>query len=128
MFQVKKPFLLLEILYCEQNKIASKRFIKKFHQLTEEKYIVNWLTKKLKSFFPLKDCNLHQSSIHYKGICSYGVTNIGETICNVEERCQKIILLTINQNRQNILMNMKDTPFRGVFLLLLQKIAEHVQS
>ena len=28
---IKEPFLLLEIPYCKQNKIASKRFIKKFH-------------------------------------------------------------------------------------------------
>ena len=38
MFVVKKPFLLLEIPYCEQNEIASKRFIKKFHQFTCDKY------------------------------------------------------------------------------------------
>ena len=31
MFTVKKQFLLLEISYCEQNEIASKQFIKKFH-------------------------------------------------------------------------------------------------
>ena len=61
MFEVKKPFLLLEIPYCEQNEIASKRFIKKFHQFTAEKYdiAVKWLTKKVKSLFPLNDRNLH---------------------------------------------------------------------
>ena len=36
MFAVKKPFLLLEIPYCKQNGIASKRFIKKFYQFTSE--------------------------------------------------------------------------------------------
>ena len=63
MFAVKKPFLLLEILYCEQNEISSKRFIKKFHQFTCDKYdiAVKWLTKKVKSLFPLKDRNLHPS-------------------------------------------------------------------
>ena len=47
MFAAKKPFLLLEIPYCEQNEIASKRFIKKFHQFTGDKYdiTVKWLTK-----------------------------------------------------------------------------------
>ena len=29
MFAVKKPFLLLEIPYCQQKEIASKQFIKK---------------------------------------------------------------------------------------------------
>ena len=49
MFAVKKPFLLLEIPYCEQNKIASKRFIKKFNQFTGDKYdiAVKWSTKKV---------------------------------------------------------------------------------
>ena len=88
MFEVKKPFLLLEIPYCEQNEIASKRFIKKFHQFTGEKYYiaVKWLTKKVESLFPLKDRNLHPSYKIYKGICSCGETYIGETIRNVEER------------------------------------------
>ena len=88
MFEVKKPFLLLEIPYCEQNEIASKRFIKKFHQFTGEKYdiAVKWLTKKVKSLFPLKDRNLHPSCKIYKGICSCGETYIDETIRNVEER------------------------------------------
>ena len=71
MFAAKKPFLLLEIPYCEQNEIASKRFIKKFHQFTGDKYdtVVKWLTKKVKSLFPLKDRNLYPSCKIYKGVC-----------------------------------------------------------
>ena len=88
MFAVKKPFLMLEIRYCEHNKIASKQFTKKFHQFTGEKYdiAVKSLTKKVKSLFTLKDWNLHPSCKIYKGVCSCGETNIGETIGNVEER------------------------------------------
>ena len=88
MFAAKKPFLLLEIPYCEKDEIASKRFIKKFHQFTGDKYdiAVKWLAKKVKSLFPLKDCNLHPSCKIYKGVCSCGETYIGETIRNVEER------------------------------------------
>ena len=87
MFTVNKPFLLLEIPYCEQNELASKRFIKKFHQFTGDKYdiAVKWLTKKVKSLFPLKDRNLHPSCKIYKGVGSCGDTWIGETIRNVEE-------------------------------------------
>ena len=61
---------LLEIPYCEQNEIASKRFIKRFHEFTDEKHDmgVKWLTKKLKSHFPLTDCNSHLSCKIYKGI------------------------------------------------------------
>ena len=63
MFEVKEPFLLIEIPYYEQNEIASKQFIEKFHQFTGEKYdmAVKWLTKKVKYLFPLKDRNLHPS-------------------------------------------------------------------
>ena len=55
-FEGKKPFLLLEIPYCEPSEIASKRFIKKFHQFTGEIYdvAVKWLTKKVKSLFHIK--------------------------------------------------------------------------
>ena len=73
MFAVKKPFLLLEIPYCEGNENASKRFIKKFHQFTCDKYdtAVKWLTKKVKSLFPLKDCNLHLSCKIYNSVNLY---------------------------------------------------------
>ena len=76
MFVAKKPFLLLEIPYCEQNEIASKRFIKKFHQFTGDKHniVVKWLTMKVKSLFLLKDRNLHLSCKIYKGICVYSLT------------------------------------------------------
>ena len=88
MFAVKKPFLLLEIPYCQQKEIASKRFIKKLHQCTGDKYdiAVKWLTKKVKSLFPLEDRNLHPSCKINKGICSCGETYVGETIRNVKER------------------------------------------
>ena len=88
MFAVKKPFLLLEIPYCEQNEIASKRFIKKFHQFTGDKYdiAIKWLTKKVKSPFTLKYRNLHPSCKIYKSVCSCGEIYIGETIRNIEER------------------------------------------
>ena len=88
LFEVKKPFLLLEIQYCEQNEIASKRFIKKFHQFTCDKYdiAVKWLAEKMKSLFPLKDRILHPSCKIYKGVYRCGETYIGENIRNVEER------------------------------------------
>ena len=66
-FEVKKPFLLLELLYFKQNEITSEQIIKKFHQFTGEKYIaVKWLTKKVKSHFSLKVCNLHSLCKIYK--------------------------------------------------------------
>ena len=38
MFIEKKPFVLFEIPYCEANEIVLKRFLKKFHTFTEDKY------------------------------------------------------------------------------------------
>ena len=66
----------------------TKLLLRYFHQFTDDKYdiAVKWLTKKVKSLFPLKDCNLHPSCKIYKGVCSCGETYIGETIRNVEER------------------------------------------
>ena len=96
MFEVKNPFLLLEIPYWEQNEIGSKRFIKTFDQFTRDitvkwKYdiTVKWLTKKVKSLFPLKDRNLHLSCKIYKCICSCGEKYNGETIRNVGEPCSE---------------------------------------
>ena len=59
-----------------------------FHQFTDEKYdiAVKWLTKKVKSIFPVRDCNLHLSWKTYEDLCSCGETYIDETIRNVEER------------------------------------------
>ena len=71
MFEVKKPFLLLEILYWDQSEIATRQFIKKFHPFTGQRYCfaVKWLTKKVKPLFPLKVCNLHPSCKVYEGKC-----------------------------------------------------------
>ena len=37
LFDEKKAFLLIEVPCCEINEPASKHFIKKFHQFTNEK-------------------------------------------------------------------------------------------
>ena len=60
-------------------------------KFTSEKYdnAVKWLTKKVKSLFPLKDGSQHPSCKIYQGIYGCGETYIGETILNVEERWSK---------------------------------------
>ena len=42
-----------------------------------------WKTKKVRSFFPLKDKNLHPSCKIYYGLCSCGEDYVGETERNV---------------------------------------------
>ena len=45
---------------------------------------IEWLTKKVKTLFRVKDKSLHQACKIYKGVCSCGESYIGET--NVEIR------------------------------------------
>ena len=72
------------------------------------------------TFYIKRDRNSHPSCKIYKGVCSCGETYIGKTIRNVEERCSEHNSSDIiNQNQLNILLITKNTPFCGVFYLLL---------
>ena len=44
------------------------------------------MTKKTKTLFPLKDRNTHPACKVYEGLCSCGVSYVGETKRNVEQR------------------------------------------
>ena len=48
-----------------------------------------WKTKNVRSFFPLKDKNLHPLYKIYYGLCSCGEDYIGETKRNVSARYDK---------------------------------------
>ena len=87
-FEEEKPFLLVEIPYCEINEQVSKTFIKRFHEFTNNKFkiAVKWITRKVKSLFPLKDRNIYPSCKIYEGKCSCNLTYVGETKKNVEKR------------------------------------------
>ena len=54
-----KPFILVKILYCEQNENASKHFIKKFEAFTNHRYriAIKWITRRVKSLFKVKSKN-----------------------------------------------------------------------
>ena len=129
MFAVKRPFLLLKIPYCEQNEITSKRFIKKFHHFTVDKYDIalKWLTKKVISIFPLRDCNLHPSCKIYEVVSTCGETYIDETIRNVEERWSEHNSADTKSEPAKHLGDNEKHSFYGVFYLLLQKMVEHVK-
>lgn len=87
-FEEKKPFLLIELPYCEENELKAKHFIKKFHVFTNSKYdvAIKWITRKVKSLFVLKDRTLYPSCKVYKGECSCGESYVGETLRNVAVR------------------------------------------
>ena len=63
-------------------------FRKRFNYFTSDSYDLNvvWKTKKVRSFFPLKDKNLHSSCKIYYGLCSCGEDYVGETKRNVTVR------------------------------------------
>ena len=121
---------MLEITYCERNEIASKRFVKKFHQFTDKKrdVTIKWLTKKVKSLFLLKDCNLHPSCIIYKDVCSCGETYIAEIISNVEKRWSEHNSAGNKSEAAKHCADNKEHSFlwNTSFYLLLQKMVEHV--
>ena len=38
LFEITKPYIFVEILYCELNEIKSKHFLKKFHKFTNNSF------------------------------------------------------------------------------------------
>ena len=56
LFEESKPFILVEILYCEENESGFKHFIKKFEAFTNYRYriAIKRITRKVKSLFKLK--------------------------------------------------------------------------
>ena len=80
--------VLIRLPFCESNEKDSKNFIKRLETFTREKYIfkIIWTTKKIRSLFPLKDKNIHRSSVIYEGTCTCGKHYIGETNRNTDIR------------------------------------------
>ena len=58
---------------------------KKFKYFTNDSFDLNvvWKTKKVRSFFPLKDKNLHPSCKIYYDLCSCGEDYVGKAKRNV---------------------------------------------
>ena len=56
-FDLPKPFLLIELPYCEDNENASKVCLKRIHNFTHDKFdiAIKWKTKKVRQLFSLKD-------------------------------------------------------------------------
>ena len=65
-----------------------KTFLNKFYDFTYEKVklIIRWKIRNSKSFFSLKDKDLHHACKIYKWICSCESTYVSETKLNVEVR------------------------------------------
>ena len=59
-FDIPKPFILIELSFCETNEIKSKHFLKKFYRFTKDRFdaAIKWKTKQVKSLFPSILCSL----------------------------------------------------------------------
>ena len=90
-FDVPKPLVLAEILYCPRNETLSKRFIKKFHEFTNNSYKIRIkrVTNRVKQLFKQKSKNPHPSCVIYEGVCVCEQTYIGEMRHNVELRWEE---------------------------------------
>ena len=62
--------MLIEVPYCEKNEASSKRFLKKFHELTNNLYEIKikFITKKMRNLFRLKSKNPHPACVIYEEI------------------------------------------------------------
>ena len=80
--------MFVEIPYCELNEIKSKHFLKKFQKFTNNSFrmVIMWKTRNIQSLLTLKDKNDCKLCVFYKGDCSCGSRDIGETKRNVEVR------------------------------------------
>ena len=81
LFEIAKPFIFVEIPYCELNEIKSKHLLKTFRKLTNNSFrrTKTWKTRNIRSLFPLKDKNDCKLCVIYKGDCSCGSRYIIET-------------------------------------------------
>ena len=57
LFGITKPFIFVEIPYCELNEMKSKHFLKKFHKFNNNGFrmIITWKTRNTQSLFRLKE-------------------------------------------------------------------------
>ena len=87
-FLISKESILVEFPYCPQNELVARRFQSKFHQFNNQKFqvTIKWISKKVKTFFSLKDKNPYPAWQIYKGTCVFDQIYIGKTIRIVHAR------------------------------------------
>ena len=72
MITLYRQISLMSLNHSLRNETLSKRFIKKFHELTNNSYAIRikWITKKMEQSFKLKSRNPHLACVIYEGVCS----------------------------------------------------------
>ena len=96
---------MVEVPYCEENETSSKRFLKKFHELTNDLYEIKtqWIIKKMGNLSHLMSKNPQPACVIYEGICTFKESYLGETKQNVEIHGRNIQTLTKYLNYLDIL-------------------------
>ena len=116
---------MIEILYCDEAKNASKHFINNFEAFTNHRYRIpiQYITRKAKSLFKMISQNLHPSCMIYRGKCWCSEEQIEERKRNVEKRRSyhnNTIVKHLSSNISHLM--------HGKFWCLLQKAIEHVRN
>ena len=90
-----------------RNETLSKRFIKKFHELTNNSYEIRtkWITKKVKQLFKLKSRNPFPSCVIYQGVCVCEQTYINETRLELPREERENTSKDSTSAKQNIMQN-----------------------
>ena len=87
----EKTDIYVRIPFCEKNEKSMPKFLETLEKFTRYKFKINivWITRNIKSLFPLKDRVHHSSKGVYQGVCSCGRKYIGETLRNYSIRWEE---------------------------------------
>ena len=122
LFEITKPFIFIEIPYCELNEIKWKHFLKKFHKFTNNsfKMVITWKNRNIRSLIPLKDKNDSKSCV--KGIVLVvHVTLVKPNVMQKLDGMNIIIQLKVQKHQKTFEATLT-TILRGLSFQMLQKM------
>ena len=123
LFEIAKPFIFVEIGYCELNEIKSTLFLKKFLKFTNYSFriVITCKTRNIRSFFLLKDKTITNRVLSIQGIVV--MVHVALVKPNVMRKLDgmNIIIQIKVQNRQSIFEATSTTILHGLSFQMLQK-------
>ena len=86
-----KREVYIRIPYCKTNELYIYKMLRKLEHFSDYEitFKVIWITRNIRSLFPIKDKTNHISNVIYKGECSCGSIYIGETVRNANIRWEE---------------------------------------
>ena len=123
MFEIVKPFIFVEIGYCELNEIKSTLFLKKFLKFTNYSFriVITCKTRNIRSFFLLKDKTITNRVLSIQGIVV--MVHVALVKPNVMRKLDgmNIIIQIKVQKHQNIFETTSTTILHGLSFQILRK-------